>query len=248
MPLLWGARVTQERLRLSASDLVWLKLPLGGGIVDLFATLDQDRGMATGESRFRTAPQKMDASLASRLRAAEGNAFDGTTFETIPMLSTPCDLYALGVLAVRALLVDAENSLGVALDETLSLARQMSLEGGQGDAVTKVRTLVAADSRWLAILGPQRLSYETLSPETALRWLPDDLWWRTVAAIARFFPGQGADSYCRDFADFSPFAIERVFAAPLAELEELLRLSRGLIFSDWVANREVARVLARMRQ
>ncbi len=243
-----GTLVAGERLRLTASDLVWLKLPLGGGIVDLFATLDQDRGMATGESRFRTALQRMDPTVARNVRAAEGNAFDGTTFETIPMLSTPCDLYALGVLAVRALLVDAENSLGVALDETLSLARQMNLEGGEGDAITKVRALVAADSRWLAVLGPQRLSYEPLTPEQALAWVPEDLWWRTVAAIARFFPGHGADSYCRDFADFSPFAIERVFSAPLAELEELLRLSRGLIFSDWVANREVARVLARIRQ
>lgn len=204
--------------------------------------------MATGESRFRTAPQRMEPALARQVQAAEGNAYDGTTFETIPMLSTPCDLYALGVLAVRSLFVDAENSLGVALDEMLSLARQMGLEAGEGDAIAKVRNLVAADSRWLAILGPQRLSYEPLTPEAALEWLPEDLWWRTVATIARFFPGQGADSYCRDFADFSPFAIERVFSKPITDLELLLRLSRGMIFCDWAANREVARVLARLRQ
>ena len=242
-----GTIITQERLRVTPSDLVWLKLPLGGAVVDLFSTLDQDRGMATGESRFHTAPQRMDALVAQQLRAAEGNTFDGTTFETIPMLSTPCDLYALGVLAVRSLLVDTENSLGVALDETLSLARQMGLESVEGDAAAKVRQLVAADSRWLATLGPHRLSHESLTPEEALRWLPEDLWWRTVATIARFFPGAGADSYCRDFADFSPFAIERVFGGPLADLDELLRLSRGLLFSDWVANREIAGVLARMR-
>lgn len=243
-----GTLVTQERLRLTSSDLVWLKVPIGGAMVDLFATLDQDRAMATGESRFRTAPQRMDPVLARQVKAAEGNAYDGTTFETIPMLSTPCDLYALGVLAVRSLFVDAENSLGVALDEMLSLARQMSLEAGEGDAIAKVRNLVAADSRWLAILGPQRLSYEALTPEAALEWLPEDLWWRTVATITRFFPGQGADSYCRDFADFSPFAIERVFSKPIVDLELLLRLSRGMIFCDWAANREVARVLARLRQ
>jgi hypothetical protein len=241
-----GTLITQERLRLTPSDLIWLKLPLVGTVVDLFGNLDQEGGMAAGESRFRTAPQRMDPVVAKQLRAGEGNAFDGTMFETIPMLSSPCDLYALGVLAVRALLVNAENSLGVALDETLSLARQMGLEA-EGDAVAKVRQLVASDSRWLATLGPHRLSHETLTPETALNWLPEDLWWRTVAAVARFFPGQGKDSYCRDFADFSPFAIERVFAAPLAEMEELLRLSRGLIFSDWVANREVAGVLAQIR-
>lgn len=242
-----GTLITTESLRLTASDLIWLKLPLGNTVVDLYAHVDQEAGMAIGESRFRSGPQRMNPGLGQQLRAAEGNTFDGTTFETIPTLATPCDLYALGVLAVRALLVNSDNRLGAALDETLSLGRQMGLEKIDGGAVAKVRHIAASDSRWLATLGPHRLSAESLSPEEALKWIPEELWWRTVATVARFFPGQGSDSYCRDFADFSPFAIEKVFAAPLADLADLLRLSRGLLFSDWVANREVASVLARLR-
>jgi hypothetical protein len=46
----------------------------------------------------------------------------------VPLLSTPCDLYSLAVLAVRALLVDQETTLAVALDEILSLARQLAAE------------------------------------------------------------------------------------------------------------------------
>jgi hypothetical protein len=242
-----GTLVTSERLKLTANDLVWLKLPLPGGAVDLFARLDVGEALASGESRFRTEPQRYDEAMAKALRACEGNAFDGTTYETVPMLSTPCDLYALGVLAVRALLVNTRNGLGVALDEILSLARQMGMEEAEGDAITRVRSLLASDSRWLASLGPHQLSHEQTTPETVFSALPEQLWWETIGVVARMFPGQGPDSYCRDFADVSPFAIEKVFGQPLVDLEKLLIRSRGLLLSDWAANREVAAVLARVR-
>ncbi len=238
-----GTLVTSERLRASAEDLVWIKLPLSFGVVDLYANLDSKEALAAGEYRFRTVPQAFSQQAARALRAAEGSVFDSTSFETIPMLSTPCDLFALGVLAVRALFVNGENSLGVALDEILSLARQMGLEAAEGSATDRVRGLAAADSRWLASLGPHRLTYDKLTPEAALSVIPEGLWWETVATVARFFPGNPPDSYCRDFSDYSHFALEKVFAAPLADLANLMLRSRGLLFSDAAANREIATVL-----
>jgi hypothetical protein len=242
-----GTLVTSERLRLTQNDLVWLRLPLPGGTLDLFARLDVGEALATGESRFRSEAQRYEDQVARTLRASEGNAFDGTQYETVPMLSTPCDLYALGVLAVRALLVNSQNGLGVALDEVLSLARQLGMEEAQGDVTARVRSLVASDPRWLSSLGPQRLSHEVVAPESVFGSLPDLLWWEAVGIVARMFPGQGPDSICRDFADVSPFAIERVFSQPLADLEKILLRSRGLLFSDWAGNQEVAAVLARVR-
>jgi hypothetical protein len=241
-----GTLVTSERLRLTPHDLLWIKLPQADGVLDLFARCDVNEALATGECRFRTEPQPLEAAPARALRASEGNSFDGTTYETVPMLSTPCDLYAVGVLAVRALLVNAQNSLGVALDETLSLARQIGLETVEGDAVARVRSLVASDSRWLASLGPHRLAHDEMSPEAVFTMVPEEMWWRAMAVVARMFPGQGPDSYCRDFSDVSPFAIAKVFGPPLADLEKLLVQARGLLFSDWAANAEVARVLAQV--
>lgn len=243
-----GTLVSAEKLGLSPHDLLWIKLPLSAGIVDLFARVDTSEGLARGEGRFRTVPHRMDSAIVAALRAAEGNTFNSTEYESIPMLSTPCDLYALGVLAVRALLVNADNSLGVALDETLSLARelsQMPVEQGRFGAATL--QLARQDPRWVQTLGPQRLSYEKITPEAAFTHLPEDLWWETVAMIARLFPGNGTVGYCRDFSDVSSSAIEKVFDRPAADLDAILIRARGLLFSDWNANREIAAVIDRIR-
>ncbi len=241
-----GTLVTSERLTLSPRDLVWIKLPLAGGLLDVFAHVDQSEGLAAGESRFRTEPQRQEPQTLRALRAAEGNAYDGTEFETIPMLSTPCDLYALGVLAVRALLVNGHNSLSIALDEVLSLARELGGDDDASDPVARTRTLVANDPRWRTSLGAHRLAHERLDADAIAAVVPEDLWWQAVTLVARLFPGGGPAAYCRDFADVPPTGLERVFAQPLADLQKLLLRTRGLLFSDWGANREVAAVLTRL--
>ena len=237
---------TPENLRLTAHDLVWIKLPLSIGLTDLFANLDEE-GLAQGDLRFRTVAQDLPRPLARALRDAEGNRFTGTAFETIPMLSTPADLYALGVLAVRILLVNSKNSLGIALDDTRSLGHQLGLgQAGAKSLGERVQELAGEDSRWTASLGAHRLSQQPISPEEAFAYVPEELWWQAVATVARLFPGYGPDSYCRDFGDVSNFSLEKVFDAPLADLDNLLIRSRGLLFSDWIANREVAAVIARV--
>jgi hypothetical protein len=65
------------------------------------------------------------------------------------------------------------------------------------------------------------------------------LWYHTLAAIVRLFPGLGPDSHCRDFGDAPPLALETVFNKPLEDLEKLIVRSRSLIVIDWSANREV---------
>jgi hypothetical protein len=193
---------------------------------------------------------KITPTLAEALQQAEGNVFDGTTYETVPLLSTPCDLYALGVLAVQALLVNRQNTLGIALDEIQSMARQLGNAPGAGDEYIgdRIAALAAEDSRWLSSLGPQRLWHENISPEQALAAVPEALWWRVVGTIAKFFPDHGADAYCKNFGDFSPFALEQVFSRPVEELTNLVAESRGLLFCDWIANQEVTEVLAKMNK
>jgi hypothetical protein len=111
-----GTLATQERLAGTGNDLlsVWLSLP--SGAVDLyghFQPSDEDAGGAG--VRFRTMPQRLSADAVAALRQAEGVIFSGVPFEVLPSLSTPCDLYAIGVLAVRTLLVDDELKLPVSL-------------------------------------------------------------------------------------------------------------------------------------
>ncbi|HUR44653.1 MAG TPA: hypothetical protein VMZ27_02165, partial [Candidatus Saccharimonadales bacterium] len=238
--LLEGTLVMEERMSVSPHDLLWIRLPLPAGRVDLYGNLYSTDGLAQGEARFRTVPQKLAPEVVTALRAAEGVSFARSPFEVVPLLSTPCDLYALGVLAVRTFLVNQQNTLPVALDEVLSLARQVATEyKADVPLATRISSILNSDQRFVNSLGPQRLAQEPMDSKAAFEFLPAELWHQTLAAIVRFFPGLGPDSYCKDFGDAPSLALDVIFNKPLEDLEKLLVRSRSLIVIDWRANREV---------
>jgi hypothetical protein len=238
--LLEGTLVMQDRLAVSPHDLLWIRLPLPGGRVDLYGNLYTTDGLAQGEARFRTVPQKLAPEIVKALREAEGVSFARSPFEIVPLLSTPCDLYALGVLAVRTFLVNPQNTLAVALDEVLSLARQAAAEHNADTPLgTRVSSIINADPRFAKSLGPHRLVKDPMEATAAYELLPQELWSEILAAVIRFFPGVGPDSYCKDYGDAPSLALETVFNKPLEDLEKLLVRSRSLIVIDWNANREV---------
>jgi hypothetical protein len=238
--VLEGTLVVQERLAVSPHDLLWIRLPLPSGRLDLYGHLYAAEALAQGEIRFRSVPQQLPEAVVANLRAAEGVAFARAPFEVVPLLSTPCDLYALGVLAVRTLLVDADTTLPVALDEVLSLARQAGAEHKPDvPAGTRIRAILERDPRYAASLGPHRLNYGGLGPEEAARLLPLELWCDTLALVVSLFPGLGPDSVCRDFGDVPALALETVFNRPTEALEKLVVRSRSLIVIDWTYNQEI---------
>ncbi|MBI5388173.1 MAG: hypothetical protein HZA90_26205 [Verrucomicrobia bacterium] len=242
-----GTLVLQERQSFSQHDLFWIRLPLSSGRVDLYGHLYSAESLARGEVRFRTVGQIFSDAVAKALKAAEGASFPRSPFEVVPLLSSPCDLYALGVLATRALLVNEQNTLAVALDELLSLARQVGTEHDATQPLgQRVRAIVENEARFLGALGPHRLTREVMDPQQAFAFLPEELWFDTLGTLLRFFPGAGPDSACKDFGDVPALALESVFNAPLAELEKLLVRSRSLIVIDWNSNREVQAVIAGM--
>jgi hypothetical protein len=235
-----GTLVMQERINVSPHDLLWIRLPLPSGRVDLYGHLYTTDGLAQGEARFRTVKQNLPPEVVNALRAAEGVSFARSPFEVVPLLSTPCDLYSLGVLAVRTFLVNPQNTLAVALDEVLSLARQVAAEHkAETPLASRIDAIMNADQRFTKSLAPHRLAQEPMEPMAAFELLPREMWYHTLAAIVRFFPGIGPDSYCKDYGDAPSLALDTVFNKPLEELEKLLVRSRSLIVIDWSANREV---------
>jgi hypothetical protein len=87
---------------------------------------------------------------------------------------------------------------------------------------------------------------DQVSAEEARRVFPPDLWWATLAWIIQLVPALGSDSFCRDYGDAPPLALESVFDKPLAALEKLILQSRSLIVIDWNANREIASVIRKI--
>jgi len=232
--------VMVESVNISPHDLLWVRLPLPMGRVDLYGHLYSADGLAQGEARFRTVPQSLAPEVVNALRGSEGLSFPRSPFEVVPLLSTPCDLYALGVLAVRTLLVNPQTTLAVALDDVLSLARRLASEYNPDVPLpSRIAEIMNAEPRVAKSLAPNRLVQEAIEPMTAFELLPPEMWHHTLATIIRFFPGMGPDSYCKDYGDAPALALEVVFNKPLEELEQLLIRSRSLIVIDWSANREV---------
>jgi hypothetical protein len=99
---------------------------------------------------------------------------------------------------VRSLLVDEETTLAVALDELLSLARQVAAEHKPDVPLgERVRALFDKDKRYAEALGPHRLTRQEIDAPEAFQWLPPELWYDTLGALIRLFPGIGSDSICR---------------------------------------------------
>jgi hypothetical protein len=236
-----GTLDSQQKVDAARNDLVWLRITMPDAPLDLYARVDPGPALAGGEWRFRTVGQRLAPARVAQLR--EGLAA-AASFEVIPVLSSPVDLYSIGVLATRLLLVNAAAALPVALDEILSLARELA---NQHDAHSplplRVRAIVESDPRWLAALGPQRLQWEGLTPEHALEMVPADLWMDVLGTLVAMFPGVGPDSACRDYGDAPPGALHRVFDRAIADLDRLLLRTRSLIVIDWRYNREIHSII-----
>lgn len=241
-----GTFTTQERIEIASRDLVWFRLNLAHGSVNLCAHLEADSAMAAGEWRFRTVAHSVSDVEVSDLRAAEGVPMLGIPFEIIPLLSTPCDLYSLAVVAVRILFVDDTTTLPVALDEMLSLSRQTRADSGASTGLeARISDIFSKDNRWLESLGPHHLAFDKIIPDEAFGLIPHELWWKTVAIILRMFPGAGPDSECKDFGDAQQGGLHKVFERTMADLDNLILRTRCLIVTDWKSNQEIADVIQR---
>jgi hypothetical protein len=227
-------------LQIAGSDLIHVRLALPIGRVDLYGHADESHALAKGETRIRTLPQKLNDDTLTALDQAAGTPVTTARFEILPLLASPYDMYAAAVLAARVLFVDEENTLAIAVDELLSLARQVSTKYAKGSSfAVRLRSIIDEDPRWGASLGPHRLTSHPGIREMAAQVVPAELWWETVGIILRLFPGAGPDSFCRDFGDAPSLALDEIFERPLAELELLQLRSRSLVVTDWDQNIEV---------
>lgn len=242
--VLEGTLTTQERMEASPNDLIRLRFTVSNERIDIHARLESQAALAVGEWRFRTVAHAFPQPVLAKLQAAEGVPLGNATFDLMPHLSTPCDLYSLAVLAIRALLVNPQTTLPVAFDDISSLANQVARNHDETVPLrARIRELFDRDKRWQQSLGPHRLRWEAIPPEQAMDLVPADVWADTLGLIIRMLPGVGPDSVCADYGDAEPGALHRVFDRTMQDLMNLLVRTRSLIFVDWRYNREVNAVI-----
>lgn len=239
-----GTLVAEDYLGLDAHDLLWFKLPLAEERLEFYAHVYTAEAVGPKEARFRTVPAKLSESVVANLKKTAGSVFQKSPYEIWPLLSSPCDLYSLGIIATRVLLANRKSNLPVIVDDVLSLARHLGKDTIEEDKLpAKLKALVEATPNLLDLIGPHSLVERDWSPAQAREQMNMDLWIETICLLLRLFPGNGNHSYCKSFGDVSPLALETVFDRPIQELETLILRLRSTLVPSLSANEEIAAVL-----
>lgn len=241
-----GTLSTDERVGAGSSDVVWLVLPVGDKRVDLYATVMSDRAMAGGELRLKTFGRTLTREERAALESARGVLIEQVSFEVIPLLRSPCDLYALAVLGAKLLLAGPDRPLAVVMDELMSLAGRLAESGGHETPIEdRIAALFEEDGRWVSALGPLRLTADGVEPGEAFGLVPSGVWYGVLATLVTMLPGAGPDSIARDPGDARPGGLHLVYEPVVERLGLLLVRTRSLIVIDWNYNREINGVLRR---
>jgi hypothetical protein len=243
--VLEGTLVAEDYLGLDSHDLLWFKLSVGEQRLEFFAHVYTSEAVGPREARFRTVPTQLAEAVTGHLQRAAGTVFARSPYEIWPLLSSPCDMYSLGVMAVRILLANNQSNLPVVLDEVVGLARHLGKEKpGEVALPAELKAACERDARLLDLVSPHNLIEAGGSPQEARNKINLELWLEAISIVLRLFPGTGVHSFCKDLGDVSPLALETVFDRPIEELERLLLRFRSVLLPGLSANEEIAGIIS----
>jgi hypothetical protein len=236
--------VAEDYLTADPHDLLWFKLPLGEERLEFYGHLHKSEG-GPREARFRTLPAILTEAVIARLKGSAGVRFSKAPYEIRPLLSSPCDLFSLGVIGVRILLANNIKNLPVLLDEVLSLARRVNDIAGEPEKrMAELQKLIQSEPRLYDLIGPGALVESGYTSQQAWSAIHGPTWLETVSLLLRFFPDTGANAFCKSLGDVSPVALETVFDPALQTLEVLVLRLRSMFTPVFSGNDEIASVIA----
>ena len=196
-----------------------------------------------------TEPLELDVTLAQRLGRAGGFRVPGVRYKIYSALSAPEDLYSLGILLLRILLVNDGQALS-ALEPLIEAVPQGASQSVRGSR----RTVEEALSAMLAA-EPERLAKANLFHREADRGpgrpnsIPEEIWTGVLLFALRLIgrgPGFGLTPEkggAYGFNEANPVAhLDEV----QAEAEVLLRRLHGLLFHRQAVHVEVQTLIAEL--
>jgi hypothetical protein len=240
--VLEGTLVAEDYLGLDPNDLLWFKLPVAEERLEFYAHVYSAEAVGPKEARFRSVPAKLSEAAVAALKRT--TAFAKSPYEIWPLLSSPCDLHSLGILATRILLATSKSPFPVIVDDVLGMARRLGRQqGGEDTMLASLISLLDSEPKLRELVSPRSLVESNLSAKHAWSLIHEDVWLTAVGLLLRLFPDPGSYSYCKGFGDVSPLALETVFDRPIYELETLVLQLRSALVPTLSANQEIASVL-----
>ncbi len=220
-----------------ATDTVLIHCPLAAHPIRANITsLEPSRGeIVFRTARWRPAPD-IAASLADGGQAPAPMDCDCAI---VPRLSTPADLYALGVIALEILCGGSGQGLPMIVDETLRIAQRLSQEKTSVDAIPD--TLASwqrrePDANWSSVLSCRHLANPAPDAESAARMVPPVAWHSALTWALRLLTGSCTQAYCQSPGEGSAQSPHLALEQPLKDLRNLLQRTRSLVSLEWKAN------------
>jgi hypothetical protein len=253
-----GTLRADEFLTSEPNDLLWLRLPLERPL-DFYAQMEKPAANLK-EARFRSFPVRLTEKQFAELTATQGRQFPKSPYELWPLLSSPYDLYSLGVISVRLLVAGSGQNLPAVLDEAISLASRLAPPPEEAESPRVLGPEEQAhedrertDARVAAlrkILASEPSISERFSPSALVANasgkpfpIHEQIWLEALDFALRLFPGQTAHSYCKHYGDVSARALETAFDRPRADLEALVFRLRETLTPTLTDNLEIASVV-----
>jgi hypothetical protein len=229
-------------------QLAWPEDLFGPGQTAV-ARLDP-RTVAQGvEAAITTEPLALDPALARRLGRAGGFRIPGVRYRIYPALGIAEDLYSLGVLLLRILLVNDGQGIAALMPllDALPQPGAASLSGGRHTVEEALAAMIAAE--------PERVAKSNLFHRAVERTperpnaLPDDLWKGALLFALRLAargPGFGLTPEPGGTFGWNETSPATHLDAVEAEAADLVRNLQTLLFQRQMVHADIQAVIAEL--
>jgi hypothetical protein len=232
-------------------DYVQLAWPreLFGRVRTATARLDPRSAPESVEMAITTEPLELDVTLAQRLSRPGGFRVPGVRYKIYSALSAPEDMYSLGILLLRILLVNDTQALSTLepLIEAVPQGTSQSVRGSRRTVEEALSAMLAAE--------PERLAKANLFHREADRAagrpnsIPEEIWTGVLLFALRLIgrgPGFGLTPEKGGSYGFNEASPVSHLDEAQAEAEDLLRRLHGLLFQRQAVHVEVATLIAEL--
>ncbi len=223
--------------------------------VDFLATRDEVKEYSQRVIHLQSRPIKLDAAKRAAVEKLRGIRVPNATFRLLPALHVPCDLYSLGMLLFRSLVVNDAQGIGeVALgleDLRQDLASLADIECDEGqDAYFWDALLRGHREPAVAELFERRniFFHEHQRVKERPNAVPKNLWSEALAIGLRLVTQFENFSFCANHGDYDPAYPAQKVETLARRVEELQRKIDTALFALTARNAEVRQALEKVTQ
>jgi hypothetical protein len=243
---------------LSLKDHVMVSLGhhlVADAAIDFLAVRDAAKDYSPRVIHLESLPLKLSAEKRPALEKLRGIRVPNATFRLLPALHAPCDMYSLGMLLYRALVVNDAQGIGevaLALEELrqdLASLAEIECEQGQDPHFWDALLRGHRQSEVIEVFERRNVFFhEHHRDPNRPNAIPKNLWHEAMAIGLRLVSQFENYSFCANHGDFDPAYPAQKIEALARRVEELGRRIDAALFALTGRNAEVRQALERVTQ